>query len=113
MSQLLRSCLFIVLSAVMSGSAFAQIEQARLNGLVTDAQGAVLPGVDTVPILDLRIDKTLVFSKRYKAAIMLDAYNLLNSNAVSNFNITNGTQFNRIIATLDPRTVQLGLRFEF
>ena len=46
-------------------------------------------------------------------ALILDAYNLLNNNAVSNFNITNGTQYNRIIATLDPRTVQLGFRFEF
>ena len=44
---------------------------------------------------------------------MLDAYNAFNNNAVSNFNITNGTQYNRIIATLDPRIVQLGFRFEF
>ena len=44
---------------------------------------------------------------------MLDAYNALNTNPVSNFNITNGTQYNRIIATLDPRTVQIGFRFEF
>jgi hypothetical protein len=33
--------------------------------------------------------------------------------SVSNFNITNGTQFNRIVATLDPRTAQLGVRFAF
>jgi hypothetical protein len=68
---------------------------------------------DTVPILDMRVDKTFLFAGRFKTAVMLDAYNMLNSNAVSNFNITNGTQFNRIIATLDPRTVQVGLRFEF
>ena len=37
----------------------------------------------------------------------------MNNNAVSNFNISNGTQYNRIIATLDPRTVQVGFRFEF
>lgn len=68
---------------------------------------------DTVPILDLRVDKTFVMAGRYRIGLMLDAYNTLNSNAVSNFNITNGTQYNRIIATLDPRTVQLGLRFDF
>ena len=68
---------------------------------------------DTVPILDLRLDKTLRLAGRYRVAVMLDAYNTLNNNAVSNFNITNGTQYNRIIATLDPRVVQLGFRFEF
>ena len=68
---------------------------------------------DTVPILDLRLDKTVVLGGRYRVAVMLDAYNTLNNNAVSNFNITNGTQYNRIIATLDPRVVQLGFRFEF
>lgn len=67
---------------------------------------------ETVPILDVRIDKTVAFG-RYRVGIMLDAYNLTNGNPVSNFNIVNGTQFNRIIATLDPRAVQLGFRFEF
>lgn len=68
---------------------------------------------DTVPILDIRVDKTVSLGRGFRAAIMFDAYNLLNSNAVSNFNITNGPQFNRIIATLDPRTAQIGLRFQF
>ena len=68
---------------------------------------------DTVPILDLRVDKTFVKHGRYKVAAMLDLYNTLNGNPVSNFNITNGSQYNRIIATLDPRTVQVGVRFEF
>lgn len=68
---------------------------------------------DTVPILDLRVDKSVRLMNRFRVAVMFDAYNVLNSNAVSNFNITNGTQFNRIIATLDPRTAQVGLRFEF
>ncbi|MGH9385701.1 MAG: carboxypeptidase regulatory-like domain-containing protein [Vicinamibacterales bacterium] len=68
---------------------------------------------DIVPILDFRVDKTLVRKGRYKVAAMIDVYNTANSNPVSNFNITNGTQFNRIIATLDPRTVQVGVRFEF
>jgi hypothetical protein len=68
---------------------------------------------DVVPILDVRVDKTVRMAARYRMAVMLDAYNLFNSNAVSNFNITNGTQYNRIIATLDPRTVQLGVRIDF
>ena len=68
---------------------------------------------DTVPILDFRVDKSLSFAGRYRAAVMLDVYNSLNANPVTNFNITNGTQYNRIIAALDPRSVQLGFRFEF
>jgi hypothetical protein len=68
---------------------------------------------DKVPILDLRLDKTIMFAGRFRTALILDGYNVLNNNAVSNFNITNGTQYNRIIATLDPRTVQIGFRFEF
>ena len=67
---------------------------------------------ETVPILDVRIDKTVVFG-RYRVGVMLDAYNLTNGNPVSNVNIVNGTHFNRSIATLDPRAVQLGFRFEF
>lgn len=67
---------------------------------------------DKVPILDLRLDKTLhVAGKRF--AVMIDAYNLTNGNPVSNFNIVNGAQYNRIAATLDPRVVQMGFRFEF
>lgn len=67
---------------------------------------------EKVPILDLRVDKTVVLAgKRF--AVMVDAYNLTNGNPVSNFNIVNGAQFNRIAATLDPRVVQVGFRFEF
>ena len=68
---------------------------------------------DKVPILDFRLDKTVMIAGKYRVAAMLDVYNSLNNNAVSNFNIVNGTQYNRIIATLDPRVVQMGFRFEF
>ncbi len=68
---------------------------------------------DKVPILDLRIDKTLVLGGKYRVAVMLDAYNVTNGNPVSNFNIVNGSQYNRITATLDPRVFQMGFRFEF
>lgn len=67
---------------------------------------------DTVPLLDLRVDKALRVG-RYRLAGMLDIFNALNSNAISNFVIANGSNYNRIIATLDPRTVQVALRFEF
>ena len=67
---------------------------------------------DTVPLLDLRVDKAVKIG-RYKVAGMLDFFNALNSNAISNFVIANGSNYNRIIATLDPRTIQVAVRFEF
>ncbi len=67
---------------------------------------------DTVGLLDVRADKSFSLG-RTRFLLMLDVFNLTNSNAVTNFNLTNGTRFNSINATLDPRTVMLGLRFEF
>jgi len=44
---------------------------------------------------------------------MADLFNAANSNGVTNFTIINGANFNRIIAALDPRTFQFGVRFDF
>lgn len=68
---------------------------------------------DTVAIFDVRLDRSFKLAGRVRATAMIDFYNTFNANPVSNFNILNGAQFNRITATLDPRTVQLGLRIEF
>lgn len=67
---------------------------------------------DTVPILDFRVDKAFKIG-RYRVTGMFDAFNVTNSNAVTNFNLINGTGYNQIISTLDPRTLQLGVRFDF
>ncbi|MDQ3419438.1 MAG: TonB-dependent receptor [Acidobacteriota bacterium] len=67
---------------------------------------------ETVTIVDLRVDKTFGLG-RYRVTVIGDVFNALNSNAVTNFNLLNGAQFNRIIAPLDPRTGMLALRFEF
>ena len=39
------SLLVLVLGALLSGSAWAQTTQGRIMGLVSDTQGAILPGV--------------------------------------------------------------------
>jgi hypothetical protein len=67
---------------------------------------------DRTALLDLRFDKAVRIS-RYKVLLMADVFNVLNSNAVTNFFLTNGANYNRIIATLDPRTAMVGARFEF
>jgi Carboxypeptidase regulatory-like domain len=71
---------------------------------------------DTTPILDFRVDKGFKFGK-YKITGMFDLFNSLNSNAVTNFILTSGSNatngFNKIVATLDPRTAQFGFRLDF
>jgi hypothetical protein len=40
-------------------------------------------------------------------------FNTLNSNAVSNFTVINGANYNKILSGLQPRTIQIGTRLEF
>ncbi len=66
----------------------------------------------TVPLVNVRVDKTVAIG-RYRLTGMLDAFNVINSNAVTNFNLVNGASFDQINGALDPRTVQIGVRFAF
>ena len=61
----------------------------------------------------LRLDKSIRIAGEAKVTAMLDVYNVTNSNAVTNFFLTSGATFNRIIAAFNPRTLQLGLRVTF
>ncbi len=67
---------------------------------------------DTVSLLNLRFDRAISFAG-HRLTGMIDIFNLLNANPVTNFNLLNGSRFNQINGLLDPRTLQLGLRFEF
>ena len=67
---------------------------------------------DTISLLAFRLDKTITI-QRFKVTGMFDLFNVLNTNAVTNFNIANGSRFNQINATVDPRTAQVGIRLEF
>ena len=44
---------------------------------------------------------------------MLDIYNLLNADPVTNFNLAARPELQEVIAVLDPRVFQMGFRFEF
>lgn len=68
---------------------------------------------DTATLLDLRLDKSFRFATKYRVLLMADLFNVMNSNSVINFNLSNGANFNRINATLDPRTFMAGVRFDF
>jgi hypothetical protein len=100
---------------VQSGFAYARIYQASLPNAGTVrifAENIDHNRSETVPILDLRVDKAFKVG-RYRFTGMADLYNTLNSNAVTNFTMLNGASFNKIIAALDPRTFQIGVRFDF
>jgi outer membrane receptor protein involved in Fe transport len=66
---------------------------------------------EAVNLLNLRVDKSFPVG-RSKFTLMLDAYNLLNADPVTNFNLFSD-DFKRVIAVLDPRVFQVGFRLEF
>jgi len=66
---------------------------------------------DNVALVNLRVDKTFSIG-RTKLTTMFDLYNALNANPVTNFNLLND-DYGRVIAVLDPRVAQVGLRVMF
>jgi outer membrane receptor protein involved in Fe transport len=68
---------------------------------------------DNIQLLALRFDKAVRMPGGVKVTGMLDVFNVLNTNAVTNFNLSNGANYNKINATVDPRTLQVGFRVEF
>ncbi len=69
---------------------------------------------DAVNLMNLRIDKSIPIGNHgAKGMIMLDVYNLLNADPVTNFDLSVGPTYKNVIAVLDPRVFQVGFRFEF
>ena len=66
---------------------------------------------DNVSLLDVRLDKAFDVG-RLKMTVMVDVDNALNAHPVTNFNLLND-DFGRVIAVLEPRTTQAGLRIAF
>jgi outer membrane receptor protein involved in Fe transport len=67
---------------------------------------------ESVNLMNFRIDKSFGLGGTRKATLMLDIYNLLNADPVTNFNLS-VTSPRTVIAVLDPRVFQMGFRFEF
>ncbi|HEY7169881.1 MAG TPA: TonB-dependent receptor [Vicinamibacterales bacterium] len=67
---------------------------------------------DRISRLDLRISKILKFN-RYRFQLNLDAYNVLNSNAIRAVNSTYGASWRTPTQILDPRLIQLGGTLNF
>ncbi|MCY4060614.1 MAG: hypothetical protein OXG44_21770, partial [Gammaproteobacteria bacterium] len=67
---------------------------------------------ENVTIADVRLDKAFPVGNGRRLTLLLDVYNLFNSNAVTNFSLRTGDR-ERIIAALDPLVMKLGVRFQF
>ncbi len=107
---------FAVNFRVQSGWQYARLIQVALPNAGTQTfffENINNNRSERVALLDLRWDKSVRFAQKYRFMVMADLFNALNSNAVSNFVLTNGANFNRINATLDPTTFMLGFRFDF
>ena len=106
---------FAVNLRAQSGWQYARVIQVALPNAGTQsffAEDIENNRSDTVTLLDFRVDKAFPIGNT-RLVLMLDVFNSLNSNQVSNFQLVNGANFNRIVATLDPRTAVAGIRFEF
>jgi hypothetical protein len=68
---------------------------------------------EAVNLMNLRIDKSVPLNGRLKGTLMLDIYNVLNADPVTNFNLGVGSAYKTVIAVLDPRVFQMGFRLEF
>jgi len=68
---------------------------------------------ETVPIVDFRAEKAFKINARHRVTGMVDFYNVFNSNSEVNFILRTGSAFRNLIAVLDPRTVKVGIRYQF
>ncbi len=99
-----------------SGWPWAPIHRVRIPGSGT--QPIFLENIENnrsenVTLLDIRLEKSFMVKERHRLTGMLDAYNLFNSNAETNFVLRTGGIFRNIIAALDPRTLKIGFRWQF
>lgn len=101
---------------IQSGANYARLISVELpNAGSTEFWAADLNTnrTPTVPLLNLRLDKAFNIPGGHRFTAMLDLYNILNDNTVTNFSILNGAKYNTVTNFISPRTLELGLRFEF
>ena len=99
-----------------SGWPYALIQRVDIPGTGTN-QPIFLSDLsenrsENVTIMDFRLDKAFSVGADRRLTLLLDVYNLFNSNAVTNFSLRTGDR-ERIIAALDPIVMKLGVRFRF
>ena len=64
--------------------------------------------------LDLRLEKLIAFSARYKVSLILDAFNIFNRGVATGLNNqVNGPNYGKASGVSDPRYFRVGMRFFF
>ena len=99
-----------------SGWPYALIQRVDIPGTGTN-QPVFLSDIsanrsDNVTLVDIRAEKAIAAGGGGRLTLMADVYNLLNSNAVTNFSLRVGDD-ERVIAALDPVAVKAGVRWQF
>ena len=101
-----------------SGWPYALIQRVDIPGTGTN-QPIFLTDLarnrsENVTIADIRLDKEFAFGtdSKTRLTLMMDLYNVFNSNAVTNFSLRTGDD-ERVIAALDPIAMKIGVRFQF
>jgi hypothetical protein len=68
---------------------------------------------DTLSLLDLRVSKFFTFGGQHRVEVIADAFNVFNSNTVTNQNVNTGSAFGTPITILGPRVFRFGARYTF
>jgi hypothetical protein len=68
---------------------------------------------DPVLLFDLRSERRFTLPHKTTAALFLDAFNLLNTNAVTSLTTTTGSSFLRPTGIIPPRVLQIGTKFSW
>jgi outer membrane receptor protein involved in Fe transport len=98
-----------------SGFSWAPIYQAEVPGSGFPSfflENLVSHRSRGVTLVDVRLQTAFLLPKG-RLSLFLDAYNLLNSNAETNFVLLVNDRYRDIVAALDPRTLKVGIRWEF
>jgi hypothetical protein len=68
---------------------------------------------DNIWVFDIRAERQLTFSPRFRLRVMFDAFNLANSHASETISRATGLSYLKPSAILAPRTARVGFRFIF
>jgi hypothetical protein len=68
---------------------------------------------ENVSIVNLRVEKRIVFADRGKVGLFLDIYNALNADTLVNINWRSGTSFERATTVVGPRILKFGVKFDW
>ena len=68
---------------------------------------------DNISVVDLRTQKTVSLTARYRLRLFIDLFNVTNSSASETITQTTGLSFLKPATILAPRTVRVGFRFSW